>query len=414
MKISLVTNNEDFYTYIENRTTGLSVLNRYRTLTDEREYAKFSNDFNHVDTFLFLDLQDLSKEFKEFIKYLNDGRAYFLNTEEILLVTWNDPTQSPTPDIETNLEAIQAYLEKANLKLRIVKLETLNFQDIYKSLTIADSMTDNAPKQFIKYKVVHNSEGIAVTPKKENIKIVPESLKGAGSLHKKEDLETAEVMESTIVNVPSVREPLRMEKNFKDFVSLAVMESTIVFVSGVRYAGKTTLALECAKELEEQNLSSVIIDLTGRKDMKMLNRTTKCDLAVIKGLNIEEHVTKQVVGVQVFKKVYTITFITNLIKSLVKGRSLVICEVDPDQLQILYKSFRGNKAALIVSPNNQIMLRDTINLVNSMDIPVVPVINKSSKTESDVDPQTLRDTMKNAKAVHDMDNMIDLVASLLR
>lgn len=415
MQISLVSINEDFIKFIEGRNAGIQILNRYTTLSDERELQRFNNDFNHVNLFMFIDFQDLSKEFKEFLNYIHNGKSYFLNTEEVLLVTWKDPLLSPTPDLEKNLEAISAFMENLNYKLRIVRLDSLKFQDIYKSITVSDSVKDSSPKQLIKYKVLNSNEGEMISPKKANATIIPDKLIGKGSVHKKEDLESAQSLDNTVINVPSVIEPLRMEKDFKDHLSLALTDTTVIFISGIRYSGKTSIALKIAKELEEQNLSSVVVDLTARKDIRLLNKEVKCDLTMLKGLNIETaSKDKKVIGVNVYNKVYTSSFLTNLLRSITTGRAITLCEVDPEQLPIIYKSFRGNKAALIITPNNQIMLRDTVALANKWDFAVVPVINKAYKTKQEINSEHLRDAVINARVVHDVENITDLVTSILR
>lgn len=391
----------------------MQVLNRYRTLADERELAKFNDDFNHVDVFLFLDFQDLSKEFREFLKYLNEGRSYFLNTEELLLITYKDPKLSPTPDLEKNLQAIEAFMENFNMKLRIVRLDSLKFQDIYKSMTASDSVRDSAPKQLIKYKVMHNSEGITIPPKKTEISIVPDKLKGRGSVHKVEDLQSAQAVDNTIIRVPDLVEPLRVEKNFKDYLSLSVIDTTTVFITGVRYSGKTTVALECAKDLEEQNLTAAILDLTGRKDMALLNKGIKCDMSILKGLSVESVSSKPVLGVNVFNKVYTSTFLTNLLKNVASSRTITFCEVDQEELPMLYKSFRGNKVVLIVVPNNMTMLRDSIIYANTLDFPVVPIINNSFNSKHEINKDHLRDSIPKSKAVFSIDSLQDLTGSLL-
>lgn len=414
MKLSIVSKNEDFLSFLESRTSGMQVLNRYTTLTDEHELAKFNNDFNHVDIFLFLDFQDLSKEFKEFLDYMHRGKSYFLNTEEILLIAHKDPKISPTPDLEKNLQAIEAYMEKLNLNLRVVRLDSLKFQDIYKSITASDSVRDNAPKQFIKYKVMHNSEGITIPPKKKEISIVPDTLKGQGSVHKMEDLQAAQSMENTVINVPSIVEPLRVDKDFKDDLAIAVMDTTIVFITGVRYSGKTTLALKCAKDFEEQNLTSAVLDLTSRKDMKLLNRQIKCDISMLKGLSNDMGTGKSVIGVEVYSKVYSSIFLTHLLKSLTASRTISFCEVDPEELPNIYKSFKGNKVALVVVPNTATMLRDSIKLCSKFDFNVVPVINNTFNSKEEIKKDNLKDSIPNSRAVFSIDNLSDLTNSLMR
>jgi len=414
MKISIISKNEDFLSFLESRTTGMQVLNRYRTLTDEQELKKFNNDFNHVDVFLFLDFQDLSKEFKEFLNYMHTGKSYFLNTEEILFVVHKDPKISPTPDLEKNLQAIEAYMEKLNLKLRIVKLDSLKFQDIYKSITASDSVRDSAPKQLIKYKVMHTSEGITIPPKKADIAIVPDKLKGQGSTHKLEDLQTAQSLESTLINVPDIVEPLRVEKDFKDHLSLSVVDTTVVFITGIRYSGKSTLALKCAKELEEQNLTSAVIDLTARRDLKLLNKNVGCELSMLKGLSIETATGKPTIGVEVFNKVYSSTFLTNLLKGVTSSRTISFCEVDPEELPAMYKSLRGNKVVLAVIPNTLTLLRDSIKMCNSFDFHVVPIVNNSFKTADEINKEHLKDSIHKSKPVFSMDSISDLTSILLR
>lgn len=414
MKLSVVSNNEDFLAFLETRTTGMQVLNRYRTLTDERELAKFNNDFNHVDVFLFLDFQDISKEFKELLDYLHRGKSYFLNTEEILLITWKDPVMSPTPDLEKNLQAIEAFMEKLNFKLRVVRLDSLKFQDIYKSITVSDGVKDNAPKQLIKYKVTHNSEGITIPPKKADVSIVPDKLKGQGSIHKIEDLQGAQALENTNIHVSPIIEPIRIEKDFKDYLAMSVVDTTVVFITGVRYSGKSTLALKCAKDLEEQNLTSAVLDLTARKDLRLLNKEIGCEMSMLKGLSIESSTGKPVLGMDVHSKVSTSTFLTSLLKSITGSRTVTFCEVDPEELSVMYKSFRGNKVVLLVVPNNLIMLRDSILLANSLDFHVVPIVNNSFKSTHEVNKEHLRDSIHKSKTVFTMDSLQDLTSSLLR
>ena len=392
----------------------MQVLNRYRTLTDERELQKFNNDFNHVDVFLFLDFQDLSREFKEFLDYMHRGKSYFLNTEEILLVTYKDPKLSPTPDLEKNLQAVEAFMEKLNLKLRIVRLDSLKFQDIYKSITASDSVRDNAPKQLIKYKVLETSEGVTISPKKAKTAIVPDRLKGQGRVHIEEDRLAAPSLENTIINVPPIVEPLRVEKDFKDYLSLAITDTTIVFITGIRYSGKSTLALRCAKDLEDQNLTAGVLDLTARHDLRLLNKDIKCDLSMLKGLSIESSTGKAVLGLEVYSKVYSATFLTSLLKGVTTSRALTFCEVDPEELPALYKAIRGNKVVLVPVPNNMTMLRDTIQMCNKFDFHVVPVVNNIFKGPHEINKDHLRDSIQKSKPVFDMDELSDLTVNLLR
>lgn len=414
MKLSIVSNNEDFQRFLEERTTGIQILNRYRTFSDERELARFHNDFNLVDVFLFLDFQDLSIEFKEFLDYLHNGKSYFLNAEEVLIITWQDESLSPTPDLNKNLKAIEAYMQKLNINLRVVRLETLKFQDIYKSITISDSVKDNAPKQFIKYKVMHNSEGITIPPKKAEISIIPDKLKGQGATSKIEDLQTAPSLEHTSVPASPIVESIRTEKEFKDYLALSLVDTTIVFITGLRYSGKTTLALKCAKEFEDQNIQSAVIDLTARKDLRLLNKSVGCELSVLKGLAVDSVPNKTVLGVEVYQKVQTCTFLTELLKHITTNRAITFCEVDPEDLPVLYKTFRGNKVTLFVVPNSITAIRDSISLTNQMDFHVVPVANNIFKQSDDINELHLKDAIIKSRAVFNMEELSDLTGNLLR
>lgn len=414
MKLSIITTNEDFLSFLTERTTGMKISTSYRTLTDNKEFERFCNDFNHVNSLIFLDTQDLSKEFRKFINFLNEGKSYFLNTEEILIITFKDASMSNTTDLEKSLLAIEAHMEKANQKLRIVRLDSLRFQDIYKSLTAGDNILDAKPKKLIKYKVTHNSEGVTIQPKKTKQALVPDVPKGTGATAKLEDLQSAALLEDTVVPSERLVEPIRLNKEFQDDLAASIADATVVFITGHRYTGKTTLALKCAKELEEQNLKTTVLDLTARRDIRLINKDINCDLSFIRGLDLNTYTGKPVLGLEVFNKVYTATFLMHLLKGIVTTSSIVFCEVDLDQVENIYKSFRGNKVVLMPVTNQLTVVRDSINSANKMSIPIVPIANNVNKYGDDLNEPNLKDSIGEARAIFNFEDTLSLVSALLR
>lgn len=413
MKISLVCNNENFLEYLS-RATGVHVDNTYKTLTEDTFAKKFATDFNYVDVFLFIDFQDLSKEFTVFLKSLNENKSYFLQAEEIILVTYEDAKLSPTPELETNLEAITAFMAKLKYNFRVVRLGTLKFQDIFKSVSSPDTIKESSVKKLIKYKVVDNGQGIIIPPKKSKTTIVPDKDSGRGARNKKEDLQSAQALESVTIEIPEIVERVRSEKDFKDSISATTLDSTTVFVTGLRYSGKSTLALMCAKELQRQNLTSAVIDLTGRKDLRMINSIVDSDMELMKGLSLDGLTGKAVVGVNVHSKVYSSSFLTSLLRHVLVSRAVSFCEVDPEELSALYKSFRGDKVVLINTPNSVTHIRDTVSFANSLDFKVIPVLNNSFNSENTVNLKNLRDSFNATKSVFSTENLSELVSSLLK
>lgn len=414
MNISIVTKNEDFLRFLEERTNGMQIINAYSSLTDEKERKKFNDDFNQVDSFIFLDTQHIGKEFKRFLDFLTSDNSYFLKADEVLLVTHKDPALSPTPDLERDLQAITAYMEDLKINFRIARLDNFGFQEIYKSLTAGDNIRDAQPKKLLKYKVTHNSEGITIPPKKTKQSIVLDTSKGLGAANKLEDLQAANLLEDTLVPSTPIIEPMRQSKEFKDELALSIAEANVIFICGERFSGKTTLALKLAKELEEQSLFSAIIDLTGRKDIRLLNRDIQCDLSFVRGLSLTTYSGRPVIGMEVAEKIYTSNFLMTLLKGIVTNASIVFCEIDPDQLSTVYKSFRGNKAVLLTVPNKLTNVRNSIQLANSVDFPVVPVINNLNKFGDDVQASALKDTMLHVRVVLDMEDINTITGLLIR
>lgn len=413
MKISLICNNENFLEYLS-RATGVQVDNAYKTLTEEATAKRFAEEFNYVDVLLFIDFQDLAKEFTVFLKGLNEGKSYFLQAEEIILVTYEDPKLSPTPDLETNLTAITAFMAKLNYKFRVVRLSTLKFQDIFKSISSPDTIKENSVKKLIKYKVVANGEGVIIPPKKAKTTIVPDKVKGRGAQNKREDLQSAQALEGVTIDIPDIVERIRTEKDFKDSLSVTTLDSTTVFVTGLRYSGKTTISLLCSIELQKQNLTSAVIDSTGRKDLRMINNLIDSDMELMNGLSLDGLTGRAVVGVNVHSKVYSSLFLTNFLRHVLISRTVCFCEVDPEELSAMYKSFRGDKVVLVVTPNSATHIRDTINFANSLDFRVVPVVNNSFRTENSVNLKNLRDSFNNAKSIFSTESLSELISSLLK
>lgn len=413
MKISLVTNNTDFIQFLETRAVGMSILNSYSTLTDSVVLDKFKEDYNHVDIFLFLDFQDLSAEFRQFLNYVKEGRSYFLNAKEIVVITNKSEELSPTKDLETTLTAMQSFTETAKLQTRVVRLESMKFQDIYKSLTSSDSMRSAEPQKLIKYKVSHNSAGEIISPEKNDVSIVPDRLKGMGAKSKLEDLKSAPAWENTQVDVPSVIEGKRKNKTFKDNTSLAKSSETLtIFITGVRYSGKTTLGLTIANELQNDGSRSLLCDLTSRDDYYTVNRSIGCDIGRIKGLSANHIPQSSVLTLHVFKKVYSSIFLNTLIRGLSTATKVTIVEVDPEEFNDMYSSFVGDKIVLVPIQNTSVCTRDTIQVINNLKVPVYPVIN-SIVPDVPIDKKALMLTATNSTEVLDINDLTGFIQDVV-
>lgn len=405
MKISLVTSNSDFIQFLETRAVGMTLLNSYSTLTDTEVMKKFSDDFNHVDIFLFLDFQDLSAEFRQFLRYVREGKSYFLNTKEIVVIANKSEELSPTSDLETTLQAATTFMESANIPIRIVRLDSLKFQDIYKSLTSADSLSSSTPQKLIKYKVSHNSAGEVMSPEKRDISVVPDKLKGIGSASKIEDLKSASAWENTQVDVPSVVDGKRTKKVFKDNTSLKIAnDSLTIFITGARYSGKTRLGLSIAKEFELENGRTLICDLTSRTDIALVNKDIGCSIGYIKGLSSINVPNNPVLAIHVHRKVYSSIFLNSLIRGLNTTTKVTIVEVDPEEFKDMYNSFVGEKIVLVPIVNTSVSLRDSLEIINSMKVSVYPVINTMIDS-SPIDKKVLVNMSANIKEILDINDI---------
>lgn len=413
MKVSLVCNNENFLEYLSS-STGVQLQNAYSTLSEEATFTKFCKDFNYVDTLLFVDFQDISKEFMALVRHFQEGKTYFLQAEEILLVTYTNPTLSPTPDLESSLEAITSFMKKLNYNFRVVRLETLKFQDIYKSISSSDSIKETTITKYTKYKVLDNGEGIVISPKKNKTTILPDTIKGVAGNHKLEDLQAAKLLDSVTVEVPEIIEKVRLEKDFKDTAMLSVLDSIVVFISGLRYSGKTTLALKLAKEFQDQNLTSAVLDLTGRRDITTLSELVETDIEFMKTLTMEGLTGASVVAFQSHHKVHSGTFVSQVLKHVLSSRTVTFCEIDLEEAEDLYTSYRGDKVLLLVTPNSVTHIRDTTNYANKIGQRVIPVLNNVYNADGTVDLSSLKENFNNAKQAFSIDELPNLVASLLK
>lgn len=371
MKISLVTQNTNLVQYL-GANPSLSVENSYTDLT--AEYDKFINELNTVDVFLLIDYEDLTPSLAMLTKAIRSGNSYLFKPKELVLVTYSDATLSPTPNATDKYMAFTEMLQEKNLVMRLVMMETIDFQGVYKAILRDTDWEDDDLKVFTKYKVKKTQGGINLRPKKRPTDgLVPITDYVPRENLVKQDKQTRDGVAGVNITIPERRVDA---KNYNVSVSDLPKPRNnpeSIIVTGAKYSGKTTACIRILNFMEKNGKPALAVDTTGRRDLQRLLATENASFPVLKGKNLFEPIDAQVIGVQTFKPIYTAHFLET-IKNIGGSSAPIFVEVDFVNVKSFLDTFPGQATVLVVLEYEFTKLRDTsITLEN--DYPVNVIIN---------------------------------------
>jgi len=370
MKISLVTQNMNLVQYL-GANPSLSVENSYTDLTVE--YEKFINELNTVDVFLLIDYEDLTPTLAMLTKAIRSGNSYLFKPKEIVLVTYTDASLSPTPNATDKYMAFTEMLQEKNLTMRLVLMETIDFQGVYKAILRDTDWEADDLTVFNKYKVKKTQGGVTLRPKKILASIEPSPGYDPREVLVKQDNQTREGVEGVSIPIPEKR-PERRDHN----VSVSDLPKPrnnpdLIIVTGAKYSGKTSTCIRILNFMEKNGKPAVAVDTTGRRDLQRLLATEDASFPVLKGRDLFEPIEAQVIGIQTFKPIYTAHFLET-IKNIGGASAPIFVEVDFVNVKSFLDTFFGQATVLVVLEYEFTKLRDTsITLEN--EYPVNVIIN---------------------------------------
>ena len=402
MKISLVTQNTNLVQYL-GANPSLSVENSYTDLT--AEYDKFINELNTVDVFLLIDYEDLTPSLAMLTKAIRSGSSYLFNPKELVLVTYSDSSLSPTSNATDKYVAFNEMLQEKNLTMRLVTMEVIDFQGIYKAILRDTDWEDDDLEEFTKYKVKRTQGGIVLKPKKRFASFEPRTSRDTRASLVKQDQHTKEGVEGVNIVVPERRADA---KNYN--VSVGDLPKPrnnpeLIIVTGAKYSGKTSACIRILNFMEKNGKPALAVDTTGRRDLQRLLATENATFPVLKGKDLFEPVDAQVIGIQTFKPIYTAHFLET-IKNIGGASAPIFVEVDFANVKSFLDTFPGQASVLVILEYEFTKLRDTsVTLEN--EYPVSVIINSRSEEHvSEDDWYDMEDVVKNY--IHNVTGMYSL------
>jgi len=405
MKISLVTQNTNLVQFL-GTNPSLSVENSYTDLIVE--YDKFINELNTVDVFLLIDYEDLTPTLAMLTKAIRSGNSYLFKPKEIVLVTYNEAALSPTPNATDKYVAFTEMLQEKNLVMRLVVMETIDFQGIYKAILRDTDWESDDLKAYTKYKVKKTKDGVTLRPKKILKELILNSESDPREALVKQDKQTRVGVTGVNISIPERRIDAKNHNVSVSDLPKPRNNPELIIVTGTKYAGKTSACIRILNFMEKNGKPALAVDTTGRRDLQRLLATEKASFPVLKGKNLFEPIDAQVIGVQTFKPIYTAHFLET-IKNIGGASAPIFAEVDFPNVKSFLDTFPGNATVLVILEYEFTKLRDTsITLEN--EYPVNIVINSRFNEQIPEDEwydmeEVVRSYIHNVTNMYSLDDM---------
>jgi hypothetical protein len=343
MRISIASESKQLSTYLGGYES-LTLVNYYSNL--QTEYDKFSNDLNKVDVFAIIEHADISGNLTAVSKLIQSGSGYLLSAKEILVIL--NGSSERTQNRADKVTAFTDILEEKGFNLRVITPTVLDFPSIYNAFIKNTVVKESTIKVYTKYKVAQTDNGIILKPKKTKEKFSPDVQTGNRDSLKKVDKDTADMLGNALLDIED-REDLieRSTDNIMEFPNIAAAAQKVVFVTGVTDAGKTHSMLMFADELSKNQITSLIIDSTGKDDMANIADGNNFQTTVMRGSELFNTKEQSSLGVHLFSKAYSSTFIHQL-AHLFKNKALIFCEVGLEQLSAFVSSWDSDTDIVVV------------------------------------------------------------------
>jgi len=343
MRVSVVSENKQLETYLRGYES-LTLVHFYSNLLTE--YDKFNNDLNKVDVFAIVEHGDLSGDMTAISKLVQSGSSYLLGTKEVLLVL-NGSTER-TLNRTDKVNAFTDILTEKGYEVRTVIPTVLDFTSIYNAFIKNTVTQESEIKVYTKYKVSKDDKGIVLKPKKTKEKFSPDAKTGNKKALKKIDENTAKMLGNQPLDVEKRKDPIdRVVDNIVELPNLASLTRKVIFITGVTDVGKTHSMLTFAEDLSKNNILSLVVDSTGSDDMLYISQGNHFKTPLLKGSDIFNTKEQFTVGVQLYRKAYSSTFIHQL-DNLSRNKNLVFCEVGLEQLETFLATWDGDTEIIVV------------------------------------------------------------------
>lgn len=409
MKITIISENAKLIQFLSSNAS-ITIENVYTNL--ETEYDKFINELNRVDVALLVDHSDLNTSLSKLALALTSKKAFMFIAKEIVIVTYSDPMDSPTSNISDKLDAFSLIMDENGQKVRIVKVDTLNFPAIYEAIIAETTLEESDLKAFVKYKYNPEGGGHAIKPKKQKGKLVRDKPDERPALWN-QDLHTSEMVKNKTLNVGS--DPNSLTRSNSIMTPLENSTQSIVpliLVSGVKYSGKTTFSIKVAKEMQKNGFSPLLVDATGRADYIRLIKSNLMDIPVLEGSDIFATTDKPVVAIQLSHPAPTASFFSSL-THLSSGKVCILCEVDLEYVPNYLATYRGSCKVIVVTEYDFTKLRDLAVQTKSLEDKVSIIVNTREDIKLfDSAVSTIRDIFKFTDAVGSFQDMVHAIMLL--
>lgn len=411
MKITIISENTKLIQFLSSNTS-IKVENVYSNL--ETEYDKFINELNRVDVALLVDHSDLSTSLSKLTLAITSKKAFMFVAKEIVIVTYNDPVDSPTSNISDKLDAFSLIMSENGQKVRIVKVDTINFPVIYEAIIAETTLEESDLKTYVKYKYNPEGSGHAIKPKKQKGKLfrVRDKPNERPAL-RSQDLHTSEMVKNKTLNIGS--DPNKLTRTNNVIIPLENSTQTItplILVSGVKYSGKTTFSIKAVKELQKNGFCSLLVDATGRTDYNRLLRYNSVDIPILSGSDIFTPTDKPIVAIQLAHPAPTASFLSSL-THLSSGKICIFCEVDLEYVPNYLATYNGSCKVIVVTEYDFTKLRDLALQTKTLEDKVSIIVNTREEVRlSDAEVSTIRDIFKFTNTVGSFQDMVHTIMLL--
>ena len=343
MRLSVVSEHKPLEIYLR-QYDSITLVNYYSNL--QTEYDAFSNDLNKVDVFAIVEYSDLSGNLTAISKLVQSGDGYLLGAKEILVVL--NANSERTLNRSDKISAFSEILEEKNYNVRIETPIVLDFTSIYNALINNTVIKESTIKIYDKYKVSKTDKGIIVKPKKTQEQFSPDTKTGNKQALKKIDKNTGDMLGDTLLEIPDREDMIeRTVDNILELPSLSRLTHHVVFITGVTDSGKTHSMLTFLDELNKNRISALAVDSTGSDDMRFISSGNNFQAPVLKGTDLFTTKEQGSMGVCLYRKAYTSTFIHQL-DNIAKTKNIIFCEVGLDQLTSFESTWDGDVSIIVV------------------------------------------------------------------
>ena len=406
MRISFASENKQLETYLRGYES-ITLVNCYSNL--QTEYDKFSNDLNKVDVFALIEHADLSGNLTAISKLVQSGNGYLLGAGEILLIL-NGSTER-TQNRNDKVTAFTDILTEKGFNLRVVTPPVLDFTSIYNAFIKNTVINESTIKVYTKYKVSKTDNGIILKPKKTKESLTPDSKTGNRDALKKIDGDTSAMLGDSLLDIGERDELItRTVDNIIELPSVAALTKRVVFITGVTDVGKTHSMLTFSDELSKNQIAVLSVDSSGTDDLLYIAQGNGFKTPVMRGAELFTTKEQASVGVHLFRKAYSSTFLHQL-NNLSKNKNIIFCEVDLDNLSTFVSSWDGDVSIIVIVKFDVTAILE-LKAKLTPNLPYLIYVNNDKDSVSTEEERFLRQFLGERVKVFNYTNRIDLFNSL--